>query len=215
LTGGEQTGIRAPRTRRELLLTGAGAAAAATVIGTSRASAAAGSSTDGAGSGPPETESSRVYRLLDAELLVLFTYDHILAGSTLPADARRTLSPLRAQEHAHVHALRGKLASLGSPAPSGPASVEGADADLARRDVKGRLGQLQGPQDALRLLLAIERVVIGAYFVALAKLEDRRLIGLVTRMMANDAQHEALVGELMYPTDPHKAVPFGLVQGAQ
>ena len=81
--------------------------------------------------------------------------------------------------------------------------------------VKGRLGQLRGEQDALQLLLAIERVVVGAYFVALTKLEDRRLIVLVAQIMANDAQHEALLGELLYPGRPRNAVPYGLVQGVQ
>src|SRR5262249_27513107 len=191
------------------------AAPAARVLGSGRARAGTGTATAAADGGPPESDSSRIYRLLSAELLVLFAYEHILAGSILPADARRTLSPLRAQDQAHVHALHARLVALGASAPSAPANVAAADADLARRDVKGRLGQLQGPQDALRLLLAIERVVVGAYFVALTKLEDRRVIRLVVPMMANDAQHEALIGELMYPTDPHKAVPFGLVQGVQ
>jgi hypothetical protein len=207
--------MRETTTRRELLLAGAGAAAAATVVRAGSASAATGTATAPADGGPPETESSLVYKLLSAELLVLYTYDHILRGSILPVTDRRALAPLRAQEQAHVHALRAKLASLRATGPPAPASVAAADADLAHRDVKGRLGQLQGPQDALRLLVAVERVVVGAYFVALTKLEDRHLIALVIQMMANDAQHEALVGELMYPSDPHKAVPFGLVQGAQ
>ena len=89
--------------------------------------------------------------------------------------------------------------ALGGVAPSPPANVAAADIDLARRRVKGRLGQLRGEQDALRLLLAAERVVVGAYFVALTKLEDRRLIVLAAQIMANDAQHEALIGELLYP----------------
>ena len=207
--------MTATTTRRDLLAAGASAAAAATVLGTGRANAATGTATATADGVPPESDSNRIYRLLSAELLVLFTYEHILAGSILPAGARRALSALRDQEHAHVHALKAKLVALGASAPPAPASVAAADVDLARRDVKGRLGQLQGPQDALRLLLAIERVVVGAYFVALTKFEDRRMIRLVMPMMANDAQHEALIGELMYPTDPHKAVPFGLVQGVQ
>ena len=38
---------------------------------------------------------------------------------------------------------------------------------------------------------------------------------LVAQIMANDAQHEALIGELLYPGDTQKAVPYGLVQGVQ
>lgn len=199
-------------TRRELLIAGVGAATAVTIARTGSASAAGESATAG---GQPESESSLVYRLLSAELLLLFTYEHVLDSPILPGDARRALAPFRAQEQAHVRLLRAKLAALGAAAPKPPANEAAANRDYARRNVKGRLGQLQGSDDALRLLIAVERVVVGAYFVAMTKLEDRRLIRLVTQIMANDAQHEALIGELRYPGDPHKSVPFGLVQGVQ
>jgi hypothetical protein len=205
------------RSRRELLLAGGAAAAAVTLAGSGRALAAGGSDTAAVatGSGPPESESSLVYRLLSAELLLLFTYEQLLHGSVLPPDARRALAPFRGQEQAHVRLLKAKLEALGGAAPKPPANEAAANQDYAGRNVKGRLGQLQGADDALRLLIAVERVVVGAYFVALTKLEDRRLIALITRIMANDAQHEALIGALRYPGDPHKAVPFGLVQGVQ
>ena len=38
---------------------------------------------------------------------------------------------------------------------------------------------------------------------------------LAAQIMANDAQHEALIGELLYPGDTPNAVPYGLVQGVQ
>ena len=38
---------------------------------------------------------------------------------------------------------------------------------------------------------------------------------LVAQIMANDAQHEALLGELLYPGQTGNAVPYGLVQGVQ
>ena len=60
-----------------------------------------------------------------------------------------------------MHVLAARLAALGGVAPSPPASVAAANVDLARRHVKGRLGQLRGEQDALHLLLATERVVVG------------------------------------------------------
>ena len=79
----------------------------------------------------------------------------------------------------------------------------------------GRLDQLQGSKDALYLLLAVERVAVGAYFVALAKLENPPLMTLAAEIMANDAQHEALIGELLYDGKAAQAVPYGLVQGVQ
>ncbi len=201
---------RQTTTRRELLIAGAGAAAAAT-LGDAVAAGAAHASSAPHG----ESEAMHVYRLLSVELLMLFIYDHIIASPLLSAPTRRALVPLRAHEEAHVRALAARLAALGGVPPSPPANVAAADIDLARRRVKGRLGQLRGEQDALRLLLAAERVVVGAYFVALMKLESRQLIVLAAQIMANDAQHEALIGELLYPGVTPKAVPFGLVQGVQ
>jgi hypothetical protein len=81
--------------------------------------------------------------------------------------------------------------------------------------VAGRLGQLKNTKDALYLLLAMERVTVGAYFVALTKLDDRSLITLAAEIMANDAQHEAIIGQLLYKGNIPQSVPYGLVQGVQ
>jgi hypothetical protein len=199
-------------TRREWLArsakAGAGGVAVATLIGAGAAEAAA----------PAPTQASPavwLHRLLSVELLLLYAYEHVLGSSVLSPRAHRILTPLVAHEEAHVRALRGRLIALGQRPPAGPASVAAADRDLARRKVQGRLGELKGSPDAVRLLLALERVVVGAYFVALTKLEDPKLIGLVTQIMAADAQHEAIIGSVLYRDDAQQSVPFGLVQGVQ
>lgn len=199
-------------TRRRLLTLGgaaglsaatAGAAALATVPGAqARVSA-------------QQADADRLRRLIAVELLMLYCYEQVLAGSLLEPRSRHLMAPLRAHEEAHVHALSGRLAGLGGTPPAGPASVRKADRDLARRGVAGRLGQLQSGRDALFLLLDLEKVVVGAYFVALIKLNDERLVTLAAQIMASDAQHEALVGEALYSGDARKAVPSGLVQGVQ
>lgn len=194
-------------TRRELLAYGVGAAGAALLAPTSvRASPA---------TPAEESEALRIRRLLSVELLMLYSYQQVLTSSLLSAPARRALAPLRANEEVHVRALHAHLAALGGVAPEPPDSVSRADKDLAHRDVSGRLGQLKGAKDALRLLLAVERVTVGAYYVALIRLEDPTLITLAAEIMANDAQHEALIGELLYDGKAAQAVPYGLVQGVQ
>ena len=101
------------------------------------------------------------------------------------------------------------------PLPAGPSTPAAADRALAHRNVGGRLGQLTGEQDALNLLLELERVVGGAYFVALTKLSSPRLIDLSVSIMAAEAQHEALLGDLLYPGHPDQSVPYALIQGVQ
>jgi hypothetical protein len=207
-------------TRREALGYGvriglAGAAGAALAPGAALAAGTTTTGTAGPRSDPPVPEPVRVQRLLSIELLLLFAYRHVLAGSLLSPPAVRALAPLRAHEEAHVRALRARLRQLGGTDPQPPRSVAQANRDLAHRTVTERIGQLRGDKDALRLLLSVEKVVVGAYFVALTTLQDRSLITLVAEMMASDAQHEAVIGELLYDGDATKAVPSGLVQGVQ
>lgn len=163
----------------------------------------------------PLSDADRLRRLISVELLMLYCYERVLQGPLLDPRARRLIEPLPAHENAHIRALTVRLAALGGTPPPPPESDKQADRNLARRGVVGRLGQLNGEHDALHLLLAVEEVVVGAYFVALTKLDDLRLVSLATQIMASDAQHEALVGEALYPGDAQKAVPSGLVQGRQ
>ncbi|MDQ2896514.1 MAG: ferritin-like domain-containing protein, partial [Actinomycetota bacterium] len=165
----------------------------------------------------PDPPDERLRRLLTVELLLRYCYQHVLISSLLTPGARPVVELQAGHEQAHVHALSVELTRL-SPSraiPVGPTSVAAADRDLVRRNVTGRLGQLRGEKDALHLLLDVERVVVGAYFVALTKLEDRRLIALAISIMSAEAQHEALIGDLLYHGDAQRSVPYGLIQGTQ
>lgn len=195
-----------PPTRRELLLAG--------VAGALLAPAAAAASSARADP-KPFSETDRLQRLIRLELLLLFCYRHILASSVLSRRAAGTLTPFVAHEEAHIGALERLLLVRGGSVPAPPASVAAANRDLAHRKVGGRLGQLRGDLDAVRLLLTLEQVTIGAYFVALTKLQDSELIVLVAQIMGNEAQHDAMLGLLLPPGKPASAVPYGLVQGLQ
>jgi hypothetical protein len=202
-------------TRRQVVALGLGGsslgAIGATTAGLGLAASAAAAEVGAAA----RVDADRLRRLVSVERLMLYCYEQILSGPLLRPRARRLLTPLVGHEEAHVRALSAHLAALGGTAPSPPRSVRVADHDLARRGVTGRLGQLTGGRDALFLLLAVEQVVVGAYFVALTKLNDPKLITLAAQIMASDAQHESLVGEAIHPGDAQKAVPSGLVQGIQ
>lgn len=195
-------------TRRQLLAA-AGAGATAALAGPGAAGAAAGSR--------PATVPvpERLAKLAQVELLLLFCYQHVLGSSVLSSRARRTLAPFVAHEEAHIAALGRQLRARGGRMPAPPASVPAANRALARRKVGGRLGQLKGDLDAVRLLLSTEQVVIGAYDVALATLPENEteLTELICQIMANDAQHDAMLGLLLPPGKVAAAVPYGLVQG--
>ena len=58
-------------------------------------------------------------------------------------------------------------------------------------------------------------MTIGAYFVALTKLNDSDLITLACQIMANEAQHDAIIGLSLPKATLGSAAPYGLVQGIQ
>jgi hypothetical protein len=108
--------------------------------------------------------------------------------------------------------LRQAAGAAGAPVRP-PSSLDVANKDLAHRGIGGRLGQLQGSDDALDLLVSVERSSIGSCYVALLGLTGSAAIVLVASIMANDAQHEAVV-TLQRPTlTLALAAPFPLVSG--
>ncbi len=206
-----------PPTRRELLATGAGglmATGAALTAGLLDTGATAAAATSTA-SEPPFSATDRLQRLIRLELLLLYCYRDVLGSSILGPRTRHTLAPFPGHEEAHVAALAAQLKARGGQLPTGPASVAEANRDLAHRKIGGRLGQLKGGPDALRMLLTLEQVMIGAYFVALTKLQDAELVRLVCEIMGNEAQHDAMIALSMPKARPGSAVPYGLVQGLQ
>jgi hypothetical protein len=207
--------VPGPPTRRELL--GAGAAGAAGLLALPAAASAATSTAAGTPTTGqrPLSETDRLQRLVRLELLLLYCYRYVLGSSILGPRAHRTLAPFQAHEQAHINALETHLRARGGAMPAGPDSHRTANRYLAHRGVGGRLGQLKGERDALYLLLTLEQVTIGAYFVALTKLQDTEVIRLVCEIMANEAQHDAMIGLSLPKATPGSAVPYGMVQGLQ
>lgn len=199
------------RTRRELLgrgvLAGGLGLAGATVLLPAEAAAAT-----AAASAPP-SNIAVLGRLVRLEELILYAYQHVLASSLLPSSAQPVVAGLRNQEQAHIHALSAALSVLGGTSPAGPVNLAAADKDLSHRNVSQRLGQLRGGKDALRLLLAIEHVAEGAYYVAMSELSGPTLLRLGAEIMASEAQHATVLTVLLHPVDLTQAVPYGLVQG--
>jgi hypothetical protein len=197
-------------TRRQLLLAAGATATGAALAGPAAAQAAAQNKLLA-----PMPLPERLQRLVRLELLLLFCYQHVLASSIVSPRARRTLTPFVAHEEAHIRALEAQLRAVGGTVPAGPPDVATANRYLARRKIGGRLGELKGDLDAVRLLLTTEQVTIGAYFVALNNLEHPHLIELACQIMANEAQHDAMLALLLPPGKLGSAAPYGLVQGLQ
>jgi hypothetical protein len=198
-------------TRRELLTAGAVAGAAA--LAPSGLLPAVAAAASGGASTPPPDDAARLERVLSMAVLASYVYQQVFAERVLTASQRRALEGFDEQERAHVVALRRAVAAAGGARIAPPTSLDVANGYLARRGIGGRLGQLQGSDDALDLLVSVERSSIGSCYVALLGLTGSAAIVLVARIMANDAQHEAVV-TLQRPTlTLADAAPFPLVSG--
>jgi hypothetical protein len=191
-------------TRRELLA--AGAAAGGALLAGPAAAAARGREAAG--------DAEALSHVLGMAQLAAYVYDAVFAEHIIRGGRRRALDGFDEQERAHVAALRTAVRARGGPVGAPPSSDHEANERLARRQIGGRLGQLQGPEDALDLLIDVERSSIGSCFVALGALIGSDAIVLVARIMGNDAQHEAIITLQRHALKLPAAAPFALVSGA-
>ncbi len=162
---------------------------------------------------PIETDASVLRSTLAVELLVVFAYEHMLAGGTLSAAGEQAARRILGHEQAHVRRLTVELSRLGATPPPTPTSVAEADRQLAARRSSGRLADLHGELESLRLLYDIESIAVGTYYEALPKLGDPRLLRTAAAIMGAEAQHATVVGGLLHPGDVRRVVPVASVTG--
>jgi hypothetical protein len=130
-------------------------------------------------------EADVLTRALRLELTTMFAYDTIGIAGVLDGAAARRLRRLRGHEAEHAAALARALADLGSPQPPPPRDVTQVEVPEIRAGLDG----LSGRDDALALLVSIERLSVAAQRAALARLRDVRHIQLAATILAAEAAH--------------------------
>jgi hypothetical protein len=193
-----------PTTRRRILRRGAAALAVSTappLIAATSAIARA------------ETDADALRATLAIEQVVVFSYQHVLRTVSLAAGTARLVSRFAAHERAHAATVTAALRMLGGTSPAAPADVKAADRVFEAREFPQRLGDVRSEKGAVDFLFGLEGLAEGAYFVAISKLHDARLLRMAAEIMGNEGQHAALLGLLKHPGDATKAVPNALVEG--
>lgn len=160
-------------------------------------------------------DAAQLGDVLTTAQLAAYCYTHVLTEERFSARVRAGVAHLAAHDQAHVAALRAAVTRAAGHVPAGPGSDGEVNRTLSRRRVGQRLGQLRGPDDALNLLLTVERLAVGSCYTALIELRDPGHARLTASIMASGAQNEALIHELMHPGDIAGAIQYGLVQGLQ
>ncbi len=162
----------------------------------------------------PETEAEILTGLLVVELLVVYAYRRALEIAPLSAPVRSLASLVLTHEHAHVARLSDELARRGAPLPDGPADLAAANLEVEQHSqVPVTFLKAKTEHDWLRLLVGVERVAEGAYYLATAKLTTPRYLSLAAETMASDAQHAGWVALHLHKGEIDKAVPNAFVQG--
>jgi hypothetical protein len=162
----------------------------------------------------PKTDAEILQGVLRVEVLLAFAYAETLRSSVLTPGAARLVREILTHERAHVETITRAVRAAGGTPVQAPPDARTADRQLAAVRVSGRLERLRSEADALRLLVALERVAEGAYFRAIGELASASLLRTAAEIMSSEAQHAALLRQRLEHGDVSKAVPGPFVQGA-
>jgi ferritin-like protein len=201
--------MRGAQTRRQLLVRGVGAAAGLSVIAPTVAQADSG---DQARSKlPPNVQDAKtLQKLLDAERLLRYGYEHALGTGYLKHDARELALRQLAQEEAHVAALQARLRALHVPRSAYAEKNPGPFPPKAAADL---VKIVKDERTALQVIVQIENVAESSYFTAVGSFNDTALVRLATEILACEAQHWTMLVGLLHKGDATKAVPTPYVRG--
>ena len=195
------------RTRRELIGSGA-VGAAALSAGLLPAEALASDPLAGANG-----DTALLSRILSIEQLIEFAYAHLTRSAGLSSAPARVARTFLAQEQAHVGMLSSSLRERGAAPPQPPTDLRAASRQLAKLGAAGSLRDSQGDTTSIRYLIGVETVAEGAYYSAMSKLSNTRLLNLAAQIMACEAQHWTSLSGLQHAGDVFTAVPYPTVTG--
>ncbi len=196
-------------TRRQLLRTGIVAGAVPTVPAIA---ALADPGAAAAADAKMPTQAQALTAALQVEQLAVFAYQHAIANPQLGSEAGRLATAFLVQEQAHLAALAAHAAGAGVALVPPPVDVAAADKELATLHVHG-LSSVRSQKDQLKLLIAVEEVCEGAYYVGLGAMSNAALLTTAAEIWANEAQHATALRSLVYGDDPKKTVPTGFAEG--
>ena len=79
--------------------------------------------------------------------------------------------------------------------------------------VGGSLRGSRGDAVCVRYMVGVETVAEGAYYSAMSKLTDARLLTQAAQIMGNEAQHWTSLSGLQHAGDVFRGVPYPTVTG--
>lgn len=162
---------------------------------------------------PLPSDAMLIARMVQIEDLVAAVYARAVASGRLLRSTASLARQVLDHERQHAAALRRALSSLhGHPLPE-PRSAKGLQAALSAHHVKADFTKDLGERDWLKLLANVEGVLERNYHLTISELRRAALLTLCSEILASEAQHSALLGELLSPRNVEDALPSAFVNG--
>jgi hypothetical protein len=138
---------------------------------------------------------------VEIEQLVVSGYLRVLDAGVLSPAGRIIASRFVEHERAHVRVLS---AELGGPPRRAPRTT------LSELGVSG---SIDNSPAGVHYLIALESLTESAYYAAIARLTNPRLLRLAGELMACEAQHWTSLSGLLHSGDVYAGVPQPVVTG--
>jgi hypothetical protein len=195
-------------TRRCLL--GGAAAVSAGLAGGAAATARA---QTGTGEKPIPTDPMLIAGLLQVEGQVADVYVRAIASGALTGAGLSLARELLSYERLHAAALHRELRRLSGIELPLPGSEEALQRALATHHVIVDLSAQRTARHWLKLLADVEDVLERNYHLAISELRRPALMTLCAEILGSEAQHSAVLGELLSPRNVQKALPNAFING--
>jgi Ferritin-like domain len=196
-------GDRAGGLSRRELITGTAAVGAAAALAAAQARADT----------PPESTPTLLSKALVLERLSVLAYTQLIPSPVLGAHERGVLRGLVRQDHAHVRALEGEMTARGIVLPPSPTGADALDQALSAKGMSVTLSGVKTLKQAVQLLLDIEALTQGGYYMVIRDASDPQLALRAAQVLANEAQHSTLLTALVSPSAITQTVPSWYVTG--
>jgi hypothetical protein len=198
------------RTRRRLFADGVRIATAGTVGGALVPSLAGAADRK---KKPPPSDTTLLAQLIVLERVMQDVYGRAIASGQLDSGGLGLAHEVLGHERAHESVLLGELRSLGGSALPVPRSTKELEQELAKHHTKVALDRHRSGRGWLKLLADVEDVLERNYHTAISILRSTSLLTLAAEILASEAQHSALLGDLLSPRNVQKALPNAFING--
>ena len=195
-------------TRRCLL--GSALAAAAAVAGVAASPAIAQTT---AVATPIPTDAMLIAGLLQIEGQVAEVYARAIASGVLAGAALTLARQVLAHERSHAAALRRELRALGGSELPLPGSEKALERALRTHHMNVDFSAHRTFRHWLKLLADVERALERNYHLAISELRRPQLMTLCAEILGSEAQHSALLGDMLSPRNVERALPNAFING--